>query len=83
MKHFNEEGKARFLAAEEFLKKQPTVDPDNIAAIGYCFGGGVVLNMARQGADLKGGRQFPRQPGSGAAGRARRHQGEDQGVQRR
>ena len=53
MKHFTEEGKARFLAAEEFLKKQPTVDPDNIAAIGYCFGGGVVLNMARQGADLK------------------------------
>ena len=47
-------GKARFLAGEEFLKKQPTVDPDRIAAIGYCFGGGVVLNMARQGADLKG-----------------------------
>ena len=36
----------RFLAALEFLKKQPTVDPDRIAAIGYCFGGGVVLNMA-------------------------------------
>jgi dienelactone hydrolase len=53
MTHFNEEGKARFLAAEEFLKKQPTVGPDNIAAIGYCFGGGVVLNMAREGADLK------------------------------
>jgi dienelactone hydrolase len=53
MKHFTDEGKARFLAAEEFLRKQPTVDPDNIAAIGYCFGGGVVLNMARQGTDLK------------------------------
>ena len=53
MAHFTDEGKARFLAAEEFLKKQPTVDPGNIAAIGYCFGGGVVLNMARQGADLK------------------------------
>lgn len=46
--------KERFLAALEFLKKQPTVDPANIAAIGYCFGGGVVLNMARQGLDLKG-----------------------------
>ncbi|HSB33074.1 MAG TPA: dienelactone hydrolase family protein [Nitrospirota bacterium] len=45
--------KARFLAAEDFLKMQPTVDPGRIAAIGYCFGGGVVLNMARQGADLK------------------------------
>jgi len=58
MKHFSEDGKARFLAAEEFLKKQPTVDPSNIAAIGYCFGGGVVLNMARQGADLKGVASF-------------------------
>jgi dienelactone hydrolase len=46
--------KERFLAAMEYLKKQPTVDPANIAAIGYCFGGGVVLNMARQGIDLKG-----------------------------
>ena len=53
MKHFNETGKARFLAAEAFLKKQPTVDRKKIAAVGYCFGGGVVLNMARQGADLK------------------------------
>lgn len=53
MKHFNESGKARFEAAEKLLKKQPTVDPARIAAIGYCFGGGVVLNMARQGADLK------------------------------
>ncbi len=58
MKHFNDDGKTRFLAAEEFLKMQPTVDPANIAAIGYCFGGGVVLNMARQGADLKGVASF-------------------------
>ncbi|MHB8881404.1 MAG: dienelactone hydrolase family protein [Thermodesulfovibrionales bacterium] len=50
--------KARFMAALEFLKKQQTVDPDNIAAIGYCFGGGVVLNMARQGVDLKGVASF-------------------------
>jgi dienelactone hydrolase len=50
--------KERFLAALEFLKKQPTVDPDRIAAIGYCFGGGVVLNMARQGVDLRGVASF-------------------------
>jgi dienelactone hydrolase len=64
--------KARFLAALEFLKKQPQVDPDRIAAIGYCFGGGVVLNMALQGADLKGVASFhgglsavkPAQPGT-------------------
>ena len=29
-----------------------------MAAIGYCFGGGVVLNMARQGVDLKGVASF-------------------------
>jgi dienelactone hydrolase len=57
MMHFDT-AKARFLAAEDFLKRQPTVDPGRIAAVGYCFGGGVVLNMARQGADLKGAVSF-------------------------
>jgi len=42
----------------DFLKTQPMVDPGEIAAIGYCFGGGVVLNMARQGIDLKGVASF-------------------------
>ena len=46
--------KTRFMAALDFLKKEPFVDPTRIAAIGYCFGGGIVLNMARQGVDLKG-----------------------------
>ena len=53
MKDFDS-ASARFRAAVELLKKQPTVDSARIAAIGYCFGGGIVLNMARQGADLKG-----------------------------
>ncbi len=43
---------ARFLAAMELLKQQPNVDPERIAAIGYCFGGGIVLEMARRGVDL-------------------------------
>jgi dienelactone hydrolase len=47
-------GEARFNAALDFIKQQPTVDPERIAAIGYCFGGGVVLHMALSGADLKG-----------------------------
>ena len=47
-------GEARFNAALNFIKQQPSVDPSRIAAIGYCFGGGVVLHMARQGADLRG-----------------------------
>ncbi len=53
MKNFDT-AKARFIAGEDLLKKNPMVDPNRVAAIGYCFGGGVVLNMARQGADLKG-----------------------------
>ncbi len=43
---------ARFNAAREALAKQPTVDPKHIGAVGYCFGGAVVVNEARAGADL-------------------------------
>jgi dienelactone hydrolase len=42
----------RFIAADNFLKSQPTVNPNQISAIGYCFGGGIVLEMARRGVDL-------------------------------
>ena len=42
----------RFTAALEVLKDHYSVDPENIAAIGYCFGGGIVLQMARLGLDL-------------------------------
>jgi dienelactone hydrolase len=63
--------KARFEAAMKFLKEQPSVDANNIAALGYCFGGSVVLQMARLGEDLKGVASFhgglatqtPAQPG--------------------
>ncbi|HEX9654433.1 MAG TPA: dienelactone hydrolase family protein [bacterium] len=44
----------RFNAARELLQNHPTTDPQSTAAIGYCFGGGVVLHMARIGADLDG-----------------------------
>jgi dienelactone hydrolase len=47
-------GRARALAGLEVLKSRPQVDPARIAAIGYCFGGTVVLEMARGGADLRG-----------------------------
>ncbi len=47
-------GEERFAAAYEVLKSQPTVDPDRIAAIGYCFGGAVVLHEARIGMPLRG-----------------------------
>lgn len=46
------EGVKRFEAAKNLLASDPRVQSDKIAAIGYCFGGAVVLNMARGGADL-------------------------------
>jgi dienelactone hydrolase len=44
----------RLMAALEVLKKDPSVDPNRVAAIGYCFGGTGALELARMGADLKG-----------------------------
>lgn len=44
--------KARFQAALDVLKANPHTDAARIAAIGYCFGGAVVLQMAREGVDL-------------------------------
>ncbi|MDI1301846.1 MAG: dienelactone hydrolase family protein [bacterium] len=45
---------ARALAGLDLLKAQAEVDTKKVAAIGYCFGGKVVLDMARQGMDLAG-----------------------------
>lgn len=44
--------KARFIAAKKLLQQHDSVDSSKIAAQGYCFGGAVVLNMARLGVDL-------------------------------
>lgn len=46
--------KARFDAARQLLAGHATVDGGRIAAVGYCFGGSIVLEMARLGEDLKG-----------------------------
>jgi dienelactone hydrolase len=46
--------KARFDAALTKLKSYPQVDTNNIAAIGYCYGGFVVLTNALLGDPLKG-----------------------------
>jgi dienelactone hydrolase len=45
-------GTERFMAARELLQKNAMTDPQKIAAIGYCFGGAIVLQMARSGLDL-------------------------------
>ncbi|MEN8170855.1 MAG: dienelactone hydrolase family protein [Pseudomonadota bacterium] len=42
----------RFRAALHLIREQPTVDAERIGAIGYCFGGGIVLEMARRSFDL-------------------------------
>src|SRR2546425_12045839 len=39
---------ARFNAARDALAKHASVDPKRIGAIGFCFGGSVALDMARQ-----------------------------------
>lgn len=46
--------KTRIDAAISQLKSYPQTDSSKMAAIGYCFGGFVVLNAAKLGADLKG-----------------------------
>ena len=46
-------GTSRLRAAHEVLCAQPMVDEKRTAAIGYCFGGAMVLHMARIGMPLK------------------------------
>src|ERR1700727_665263 len=49
-----EKAKARIDAAIAKLRTYDNVDTAEIGAIGYCFGGGLLLNTARLGDDLKG-----------------------------
>jgi dienelactone hydrolase len=46
--------RARARAGLEELKKLNFVDQQRLAAIGYCFGGTTVLELARDGANIKG-----------------------------
>lgn len=68
-----ETARARFEAAMTVLREHSAADPDRTAAIGYCFGGAIVLNMARLGVpELDGVASFhgslatsvPAQPGA-------------------
>ena len=64
--------RARGRAALDTLAALPEVDAGGLAAIGFCFGGSVVLELARAGADLKAVVSFhgvlttrmPAQPGA-------------------
>ena len=44
----------RALAGLQVLQKNQQVNPSQVAAIGYCFGGGTVLELARSGANVAG-----------------------------
>ncbi|MGE5197210.1 MAG: dienelactone hydrolase family protein [Deltaproteobacteria bacterium] len=44
----------RAKAGLEEIKRHKIVDPGRIAVIGYCFGGGAALELARSGADISG-----------------------------
>jgi dienelactone hydrolase len=46
--------RARMLAALNAGLDLPQADPNKVAAIGYCFGGMCVLELARSGADVRG-----------------------------
>ena len=64
--------RARGRAALSTLAALPQVDAGRLAAIGFCFGGSMVLELAREGADLKAAVSFhgvlttkmPAQPGA-------------------
>jgi dienelactone hydrolase len=56
----------RYKAARALLEKHPAVQAGQVAAIGYCFGGGQVLSWARQGEDLKAVASFHGSLGSDA-----------------
>jgi dienelactone hydrolase len=45
--------RARAVAWYEQVKARPEVDPQGVAAMGFCFGGQCVLELARSGADVK------------------------------
>jgi dienelactone hydrolase len=53
-------GTAALRAGYDLLLDQPGVDPERTAAIGYCFGGAMVLQMARIGLPLSAVASFPR-----------------------
>ena len=40
-------------AGLDILLRHEEVDPDRVAAMGFCFGGSMVLELARSGADVK------------------------------
>jgi dienelactone hydrolase len=59
--------RARLAAAQEVLGHHSSCDASRVAAIGYCMGGGIVLNAARYGQDLAAVASFHGSIGLGVA----------------
>ena len=54
------------MAAYRLLQQHAMTNKEKMAAIGYCFGGGIVLEMARRGVELDGVASFHGSLGTGA-----------------
>jgi dienelactone hydrolase len=63
--------RARVRAGLDVLMNDELTDPKRVAAIGYCFGGTTVLELARSGADIAGVVSFHGGLGSPTPGDAR------------
>jgi dienelactone hydrolase len=80
--------RGRVAAGVEALRARSQADPRKVAAIGYCFGGGAVLELARDGADVRGvvsfhGNLTTERPASAETLKAKvlvLHGGDDPGV---
>ena len=75
--------RARAQAGLAVLQKQELTDPKRVAAIGYCFGGTTVIELARSGADIAGVVSFPRRAGFAPSRGRQEHQVQGAGVARR
>jgi dienelactone hydrolase len=53
-----DQAEERFKAGMQVLSSNQVTEPGNISAVGYCFGGGISLNMARRGVELDGVASF-------------------------
>ena len=73
----------RALAGLDALKADARVDPEHLAAVGYCFGGSTVMQMAYAGADLDGVVSFHGSLPTPAEGEGTADQGEHPGRPRR
>jgi dienelactone hydrolase len=64
--------RTRLSAGFDRLQAEPAADPERLAAIGYCFGGASVLQLARSGADLRAVVSFHGGLSTGPEGEAQR-----------